>query len=995
MTGVPRSIAEHRLNVREGCQPIRQKRRGQAPDRNKAIQEEVAKLVEAEIIREVHYHDWLSNPVMVKKHDEIDWKVESLYGYPFKCFLDAYKGCHQIQMAEEDEEKMAFHTNQGVSCYTKMSFGLKNAGATYQRLVDKAFEKQIGRNLEVCVDDLVIKSHTDHEILRDVEETFHNLRRINMKLNPKKCTFCAEEGAFLGHVINMQGIKACPDKTEAVMKLQSPQTLKEAQSLNGKLESLNGFLSKSAEKSLPFFKTLKSQRSSKHSSTSGKGLAAGTSLFRQPCLANPEINYSSMEKLVLALVHATRRLRRYFQAHPVVVITDQPIKQILSRPENTGRMLKWKFELEAFDITYRPRTSIRGQILADFIAEKPNEEGPSEEVQAKEAIPEPWTLFTDGSSCLEGSGAGLILTSPEGEEFTYALRFEFDASNNEAEYEALVAGLQIAEQMGVKNLIAKVDSRLVENQINGLYQAKEQSMTQYLEKAKTLINNFKMFSIEQVPRSENKKAGALSKIASTSFAYLTKQVLVETLKRKSIEEREILIVVEEGHFWMTPLIEYPAEGTLPAETKKARTVKIKARGYTMVNGVLYRKSFLEPWLWCVGPTQAEYMVKEIHEGSCNMHSGPRSVVAKSTRSGYYWPTMHKDARNIIRKCDDCQTHRPVPRNPQQKLTSITSSWPFYKWGIDISGPFPEAQGKVKFLIVAIDYFTKWIEAKPVATITESQVKKFVWDNIVCRFGLPGEIISDNGKQFRDNPFKDWCEKLNIKQRFTSVKHPQTNGQVERANRSLGEGIKARLREDNRNWVEEVPHVLWAHHTMIKTSNGDTLFSLTYGTEAVIPVEIGMPSLRCAKVNQAENDEGLLLNLDILEERREKAAVREARNKAKMEKYYNAKVRNTSFRPGDFVYRNNKASHAKEGGKLGPKWEGPYEVVEALGKGAYKLRNRSGDILPRTWNVQDLKSVIFNFTSCKHPHQCKTALAVGEIFIRSYVMTFIIKLLNIM
>ncbi|GJX94410.1 reverse transcriptase domain-containing protein [Tanacetum coccineum] len=555
-------------------------------------------------------------------------------------------------------------------------------------------------------------------------------------------------------------------------------------------------------------------------------------------------------------------------------------------------MLKCKFELESFDITYRLRTSIRGQILADFIAEKPDEEGPSMEVQAEEAILEPWTLFTDGSSCLEGSGAGLILTSPEGEEFTYALRFEFDTSNNEAEYEALVDGLRIAEQMGVKNLIAKVDSRLV-------------------------------------PLSENKKADALSKIASTSFAHLTKQVLVETLKIKSIEEREILAVVEEeGYCWMTPLVEYLTEGTLPAETKKACAIKIKARRYTMVNGVLYRKSFLEPWLRCVGPTQAEYVVKEIHEGSCNMHSGPRSMVAKAIRSEYYWPAMHKDARNIIRKCDDCQTHRPVPRNSQQKLTPITSPWPFYKWGIDISGPFPEAQGKVKFLIVVVDYFTKWIEAKLVATIT--------------------------GSQFRDNTFKDWCEKLNIKQIFASVEHPQTNGQVERENRNLGEEIKARFGEDNRNWVEEVPHVLWVHRTMIKTSNEDTPFSVTYGTEAVIPVEIGMPLIICTEVNQAENNEELLRNLDILEERREKAAVREARNKVKMEKYYNAKVRITSFCPGDFVYRSNEASHAKESGKLGPKWEGPYEVVEALGKGAYKLRNGSGDVLSRTWNVQDLK-----------------------------------------
>nr|GFA21042.1 reverse transcriptase domain-containing protein [Tanacetum cinerariifolium] len=190
----------------------------------------------------------------------------------------------------------------------------------------------------------------------------------------------------------------------------------------------------------------------------------------------------------------------------------------------------------------------------------------------------------------------------------------------------------------------------------------------------------------------------------------------------------------------------------------------------------------------------------------------------------------------------------------------------------------------------------------------------MWDNIVCMFGLLGEVISDNGKQFRDNPFKDWCEKLNIRQCFASVKHPQANGLVERANRSLGEGIKARTGEKNKNWVEEVSHVLWSHRTMIKSSNKETPFSLTYGTEAVIPAEIGMPTLRTTE---------------------------EARSKARMEGYYNARVRSTNFSPGDLVYRNNKASHAEGEGKLGPKWEGPYEVTEALGKGAYKLKDRNG------------------------------------------------------
>ncbi|GJZ16167.1 reverse transcriptase domain-containing protein, partial [Tanacetum coccineum] len=392
-----------------------------------------------------------------------------------------------------------------------------------------------------------------------------------------------------------------------------------------------------------------------------------------------------------------------------------------------------------------------------------------------------------------------------------------------------------------------------------------------------------------IPRSENKKADALSKIASTSFAHLNKQVLVEELKEKSINEKEILDVVEEeSNTWMTPIYEYLTKEILSEDKKKARAVRRKA---------------------------------------ASMHSGPRSVVAKVIQTGYYWPTMHMDARNLIRECND--------------------------W-IDIAGPFPEGPGKVKFLIVAIDYFTKWIGAKAVATITGNQVKKFVWDNIVCRFSLPMEIISDNGKQFRDNPFKDWCEKLCIRQCFASVKHPQANGLVERANRSSGEGIKARLDERSKDWIEELPHILWAHRTIIKSSNGETPFSLTYGTEAVILAKIGMPTLRITEIDPTKNNEALGINLDLIEERREQASIQEAKSKKKIEQYYNSRVRGTNFKLGDMVYRNNEASHARDEGKLGPKWEGPYEVKESLGNGAYKLKDCKGNEMPRTWNICNLK-----------------------------------------
>ncbi|GJU15522.1 reverse transcriptase domain-containing protein [Tanacetum coccineum] len=272
-----------------------------------------------------------------------------------------------------------------------MSFGLKNAGATYQRLVDRAFQKQIGRNLE--------------------------------------------EGMFLGYKVNAEGLKVCPDKADAVFSLPSPGCLKDVQKLNGKLASLNRFLSKSAEKSLLFFKTMKKYikkgdfqwiQEAEVAFKQMKKLIAKLSMLTAPkekeelimflaaakeaisavlmterggkqlpvyfvsrALRGPEINYTPMEKLILALLSVSRRLKRYFQAHTIIVITDQPIKQLLSKLKISGRMLKWKFELEGYDIQYRPRTSIKGQILADFIIEISDEESPDELMAEPEELPEP------------------------------------------------------------------------------------------------------------------------------------------------------------------------------------------------------------------------------------------------------------------------------------------------------------------------------------------------------------------------------------------------------------------------------------------------------------------------------------------------------------------------------------------------------------------------------------------------------------------------------
>ena len=177
------------------------------------------------------------------------------------------------------------------------------------------------------------------------------------------------------------------------------------------------------------------------------------------------------------------------------------------------------------------------------------------------------------------------------------------------------------------------------------------------------------------------------------------------------------------------------------------------------------------------------------------------------------------------------------------MTTISSLWPFAQWVIDIMGPLPQGKRQMKFLLVAIDYFTKWVEAEALAIITETKVQNFVWKNIVCRFGIPRTIISDNGRQFDSQAFRSFCSNLGIRNKYSSPGHPQANGQTEVTNRTLLRLIKSRLVGAKGAWPEELPNVLWAYRTTTRTPTGETLFNLTYGTEAVIPVEVGLTSLR--------------------------------------------------------------------------------------------------------------------------------------------------------
>ncbi|XP_014489934.1 uncharacterized protein LOC106752716 [Vigna radiata var. radiata] len=662
--------------------------------------------------------------------------------------------------------------------------------------------------------------------------------------------------------------------------------------------------------------------------------------FVSRSLKEAELRYQQLEKVVLSLIYAARRLRPYFQGFQVVVRTDYPIAKILRKPDLAGRMIGWSVELSEFGLKYEPRGSVRGQHLADFAVDLPPE---GDEFY--------WKLSVDGSSNRRGGGAGVVLEGSNGILIEQSLVFQFKVSNNQAEYEALLARMELARDLGVSWLECQTDSQLVEGQMNGIFQVKDDHLLQYFHKAKQLATYFKRFTLRHVPRSENGRADTLFKLAGGVAKGGLSTVIRQMVTKPTVE----CCTINTGgaqSTWKDEIVQLVRRqddgGVLSAEEAK------KIARYCLIGDELYRRGYVTPLLKCLLENEAEYVMRELHEGACGRHTGGRTLRARVLRAGFFWPTLEKDCMTFVRKCGACQKHGNVFHGPAVELQGIMSPWPFAQWGMDIVGPLPTGRSQMRFLLVAVDYFTKWVEAEPLSKISAAQVQKFVW-KIICRFGLPKMLITDNGRQFIDKKLEAFYREWGIPNVTSSVEHPQTNGQAEAINKIIIQELKRRLGEAKGAWVDELPSVLWGYRCSPHGATGESPFNLTYGTDAMVPVEVGEETLRRKGNDLAANEEGLRGNLDVLQERRETAAVRAKALKRLVVRRYNTKVRPRHLVEGDLVWRKvGEARREKAHGKLAASWEGPYRIREGLNNGAYRLEHLDGKAIPNTWNISHLK-----------------------------------------
>ncbi|XP_059658426.1 uncharacterized protein LOC132304712 [Cornus florida] len=667
--------------------------------------------------------------------------------------------------------------------------------------------------MEVYMDDMLIKSLKAQDHLVDLQETFQVLRKHQMKLNPSKCAFGVSSGKFLGYMVSRSGIEANPEKVQAILNMQSPASTKELQRLTDR----------SSEQRSRLFRPLFFRRQIWVTVISYAGetqqrirswVHLSGDLFRHPMLRLVR-NSSPASRLDLCGVAASfssssdlgldRRsifsansgwlfCRRDPAAIPAAVHLLQHRGFSSSVAPFSGFIGVAACLLVSLAILgwFTQLCRLSSPVLADVIAEFIPENGPEHTANKEEEAESTWTLYVDGSVNARASRAGLVIISPNGECIKYALRFGFKATNNEAEYETLLAGLRMAKALEVERLVAYTDSQLITGQVQGEYEAKDEKMKTYLHKIEDIKGFFKKFSIRRIPREENAQADALAQMAITEedkaipVGYLDEPSTVWDWPQKIHQ-------VAHSMEWAEPIIRYIENEELPQDRM-----------------------------------EANYILKDIHEGLCGNHAGGRSLAHKAIRQGYFWPTMRTDALEFVKKCDKCQRF---------------------------------------------------------ANVRSTKV-----------------IVTNNGKQLESEQFLDFCNELGIKVHFSSPAHPHANGQVEVTNRTILKMIKTGLEKAKGLWPEQLPGVLWAYRTTVRTPTGETPFGLAFGSEAVILVETKVATFKTKYFEPQQNGVELRLNLDLVEEKRKQAQVKVAAYQRMISKYYNARVKPRRFEPGDLVLR---------------------------------------------------------------------------------------------
>lgn len=840
--------------------------------------------------------------------------------------LDLASGFHQVKMNPSDGAKTAFSSSFQHYEFTRMPFGLKGAPSTFQRLMNTVLSGLQGIKCFVYMDDIVIYACnlTDHH--SKVAEVFNRLRQHRLKLQPEKCNFLRREIVYLGHVIGENGIRPDPAKIKAVQNFPIPKNSKEIKSFLGLAGYYHRFINNFSKISKPLTSLLRKDVTYKWDTfcdesfnklkqvlitpplliypdfdkqfivtSDASAFAIGAILsqgeipndrpicYASRTLSKAETGYSVIEKELLAIVYALTQFRPYIYGRQILIVTDhKPLVWVMNVKDPSSRLMRWKIKIEEFDyVTIYKKGSLNTN--ADSLSRIHELSNCPNSVNCA-----PSPRIEDVSDEESGSEIAQVIV-------VQTRSSKKLQSNREDVTSGKTATFELKENCNsiIRNIDHDFQYYLIPNSDSNMYRtlSKTLKMEKYFQNVVELSN---------LTIIDSKKALIhVPTFVQLEIHKLLFQESIQVVKVHSKEQnfKNIAISLELTNF------------RAPSDVKNTIKSAFKDEDIDIT-------IYLNRTQTITSEDEKREILKEYHDSVLAGHRGVNQTMFK-IKQVFYWENMNRDINNYIQSCKICQKNKVSRVNKVPMKITSTASRPFEKVFLDIVGPLPVSYNDNRYILTFQDDLTKYSEAFPIPNAEATTVAREYVTKIICKFGVPESLLTDQGTNFMSNVFTEVCKSLKIHKIHTTAYHPQSNGALERSHRTLTEYLRSYIQDDRLTWDEWIPYAMFTYNTSVHTSTKFTPFELIFGAEAILPSQFkNTPTISYNYDNYANEMKTRLQKCYQLARKH----ILEQKEKSKT--YYDRNSESLKIKIGELVLLRNET----RANKFEEIWNGPYPIV---------------------------------------------------------------------
>ena len=901
----------------------------------------------------------------------IDDTLDALSGSKWYTTLDLVSGYWQIGLAEKDRPKTAFAI-QGSSLwqYTVMPFGACNAPATFERLMERVLSGLTWNICLVYLDDIIVTGKTFHEHLANLNQIFDRLTEANLKLSPRKCNLLQKEVCFLGHNVNEHGISTDQRKISAVENWPLPQNVKQIRSFLGLCSYYRRFvhnfstiakpLHKLTEKGANFvwtdecqyaFETLKRSLVNAPilaypSPTSGQfildadasNVALGAVLsqiqngeekviaYYSRCFSKPERHYCVTRRELLAVIDSIKNFHHYlYGAHFMVRSDHGALRWLMNFKKPEGQIARWIEILATYDYEIQHRAG-RIHSNADALSRRPCISKNCSYCERAE------TKYCE-VQCISNSVN--TTTDHTDDKLTKAV-FICDASvptkttnyhDSDGESSYLVAGRQEACTDG--KVIVSAGIKVCDD--SARMTPSNSSMNQGAYSSSDLISSQQHDCLTtSCNLTENKTVRSCDEGVHHDLKSFDRQKIIS-----SQDEDPIISTIKQ---WKLN-DEKPEWREVASQSVELKYYWNRLDSLVIKDDILYRKwenfnGKLIDWHIVVPKSLRPTVLRELHDSPTGGHFGVKKTLYK-VQQRFFWYQMRQDVEHWCNVCDICAARKMPIKKPRSAMKQYNVGAPLERVGIDIMGPFPCSKQGNKYILMIADYFTKWLVAIPIKNQEATTVADKFIERFVSVFGVPLQIHSDQGRNFESLVFKEMCRILGSEKTRTTPMRPQSDGLVERANRTLQNMLSAFVSENQDNWDEYLHILTVAYNTAKHESTGFSPSMMMYGRDINVPIDLirGKPDDDCIT---SQSNYGQVLDQTIQtihEMARKNLYIASSTQK----KRYDHRINQNKFSEGSLVWLHNPQIKLGRSAKLSRPWFGPYTVIKRLNDVIYKIQ----------------------------------------------------------